>query len=377
MSIRRDIPALTGLRFVAAASVVAFHAPLFGILPDNWFGKFQLMQGVSFFFVLSGFILQYNYRDSISSIGFARFVSLRIAKIWPLHLAALALYFFLIGGSLTFWWHAMSPWSFAAVIALLQAWIPHPEIYFAMNGSSWTLSVELFFYICFPLLCPAIRRAPRSCAITSIAAVLIYALLMGRVARNIDVVGLYSIVPFSRIAEFVMGAAVAELRFARPSKQPSARAASTIEISLLILVVMWNYLIGCTWESAQPFLGTAIATLWRHTGSMPVFAMLLYLYSYNRGIVSRALSTKSLIFLGETSFALYLIQLPVMRFIGEHFNTHLVAITIPMLFIASALGHVFVEAPVYRLAKKRLSTRSRHYSKGRDHAGGVENPDPS
>ncbi|OJA47846.1 acyltransferase family protein [Burkholderia ubonensis] len=377
MSLRGEIPALTGLRFIAAVSVVAFHAPLFGILPDDWFGRFQLMQGVSFFFVLSGFILQYNYRDSISSIGFARFVSLRIAKIWPLHLATLALYFLLIGGSLTFWWKAMAPWAFASVVALLQAWIPNPEIYFAMNGSAWTLSVELFFYVCFPVLCPIVRRAPRIAGFASIAAVLAYAFVMSHVARGLDEAGLYSVIPFSRIAEFVVGAAVAELRFAQPSMKPSASVAGAIEISLLVLVVVWNYLIGSTWEGAAAVVGTALATLWRHTGSTPVFALLLYFYSFNRGIVSRFLSSKTLIILGETSFALYLVQLPVMRYIGEHFESHLIAIAIPALLITAMVGHVAVEMPVYRFAKNSISAPTRRYAGGGDHGAGLENADPS
>ncbi|MBU9539450.1 acyltransferase [Burkholderia multivorans] len=377
MSIRGDIPALTGLRFVAAVSVVAFHAPLFGILPDHWYGKFQMMQGVSFFFVLSGFILQYNYRESISSIGFARFISLRIAKIWPLHLATLALYFLLIGGSLTFWWNAMAPWSFVSVVALLQAWIPNPEIYFAMNGSSWTLSVELFFYACFPVLSPIVRRAPGIASFTSIGALLVYALVMSHVARGLDAAGLYSVLPFSRIAEFVVGAAVAELRFGRPSMKPSAPVASTAEISLLMLVVVWNYLIGSTWEGATSVVGTALATLWRHTGSMPVFALLLYFYSFNRGIVSRLLSSKTLIFLGETSFALYLVQLPVMRFIGEHFESHLIAIAIPALLITAVAGHRAVEMPIYRFAKKLIYARRPRYAVGKDHGMGLKKVDPS
>ncbi|CAB5279523.1 putative acyltransferase [Burkholderia multivorans] len=377
MSLRGEIPALTGLRFVAAVSVVAFHAPLFGILPDHWFGRFQLMQGVSFFFVLSGFILQYNYRDSISRIGFARFISLRIAKIWPLHLATLALYFLLIGGSLTFWWNAMTPWTFASVFALLQAWIPNPEIYFAMNGSAWTLSVELFFYMCFPVLCPIIRRAPRITAFASITAVLTYAFIMSHATHGLDQAGLYSVIPFSRIAEFVVGAAVAELRFARTSMKPSASFAGAIEILLLVLVVVWNYLIGSTWEGAAAVVGTALATLWRHTGSMPVFALLLYFYSFNKGIISRLLSSKALIILGETSFALYLVQLPMMRFIGEHFQSHLIAIAIPALLVTAVVGHFAVEMPVYRFTKNAIYPRSRRYARVGDHGAGLENADPS
>ncbi|HDR9135992.1 TPA: acyltransferase [Burkholderia vietnamiensis] len=378
MSIRGDIPALTGLRFIAAASVVAFHAPLFGILPQNWYGKFQMMQGVSFFFVLSGFILQYNYRDTISRIGFLRFISLRIAKIWPIHLAALALYFVLIAGSLTFWWHAMSPWSFAAVFVLLQSWIPNPEVYFAMNGSSWTLSVELFFYALFPLLCPIVRRSPGWTGVTSIAVVVTYALILNHAAAtSIDATGFYSVLPISRIAEFVVGAAVAEIRFSRRSPSLSSATATIIEVALLALVAAWNYLIGYSLDNASESVGIALATLWKHAGSMPVFALLLYFYSYNKGKLSRILASKPLVFLGQTSFALYIVQLPVMRFIGEHFSHgRIIAITAASLFVVSTAAHLIVEMPIYRVAKRALSKRPHPYS-GNDQMSGLRNVDPS
>ncbi|HDL8028536.1 TPA: acyltransferase, partial [Yersinia enterocolitica] len=85
------LDALTTLRFFAAAMIVIGHVhPLFGSLgiTDN----FVLSQGVSFFFILSGFILAYNYRTFQDNKSVKRFLVARFARIWPLHIATLTIW---------------------------------------------------------------------------------------------------------------------------------------------------------------------------------------------------------------------------------------------------------------------------------------------
>jgi peptidoglycan/LPS O-acetylase OafA/YrhL len=84
----RPLPPLTSLRFFAAASIVIMHsAGKWGMPPLS---SIHFAVGVDLFFILSGFILAYNYRSMPSVAGAIRVIGYRIARIWPLHLVTLA-----------------------------------------------------------------------------------------------------------------------------------------------------------------------------------------------------------------------------------------------------------------------------------------------
>jgi peptidoglycan/LPS O-acetylase OafA/YrhL len=142
--------ALTSLRFFAAAMIVLFHSQgYFGAIAP--LQRFTLTQGVCFFFVLSGFILTYAY-PSLDGRGVQRFLVSRLARIVPLHLAALLLYVLLLPA----WYRdSVSSATHGAGLLtafLMQAWVPLYRVQTAFNGVSWSLSAECFFYLCFPFL---------------------------------------------------------------------------------------------------------------------------------------------------------------------------------------------------------------------------------
>src|SRR6478735_7442587 len=107
---QQHLKALTSLRFFASASIVIFH-----IQGAMWPGSAYtpLALGVSFFFVLSGFILTYAHRDDMDM---CRFYRSRVARLWPVHLATLMLALVLIGQA------PLMP--DIANVLLLQAWVP-------------------------------------------------------------------------------------------------------------------------------------------------------------------------------------------------------------------------------------------------------------
>src|SRR5580698_8802877 len=85
------IRSLTGARFVAALLVVCFH---FVPLAPGWVNSILRngYLGVPFFFVLSGFILTYNYASDPQQRIVARsFWMARFARIYPIYLVALVL----------------------------------------------------------------------------------------------------------------------------------------------------------------------------------------------------------------------------------------------------------------------------------------------
>src|SRR5262249_26048672 len=92
---RGDIPTLTGLRFVAAFTILFMHT-LEWTSPINDAGFLTLLAaavgliGMPLFFVLSGFVIHYNYGASFHEQPYAtslrNFFSARFARIYPLFL---------------------------------------------------------------------------------------------------------------------------------------------------------------------------------------------------------------------------------------------------------------------------------------------------
>jgi len=155
---RPRLPALTSLRFLAAFHVALFHMNEIGVLQGPpWLKVFAGIGyvGVSFFFVLSGFILVYTYAGR--NIVLRDFWQTRFARIYPAYLFALLLTspFWIIGAlKMHVPFFAFGERHFALtsalVVLLLQSWVPGAAL--SWNAVSWSLSVEALFYLIFPFV---------------------------------------------------------------------------------------------------------------------------------------------------------------------------------------------------------------------------------
>ena len=134
------IETLQALRFIFVLMIFMSHFTYKGICAFDAGGDC----GVSFFFILSGFVLSLGYGSRIreGTFSYGRFMQRRLWKIYPLHL--LCLLFFLVASrsdfDLTVLFNAL----------LLQSWVPDPNYYFSCNSVSWFLSSLLFCYLVFP-----------------------------------------------------------------------------------------------------------------------------------------------------------------------------------------------------------------------------------
>ncbi|QLY33423.1 acyltransferase family protein [Nocardia huaxiensis] len=159
---RPALPSLTGARWWAAFAVFLLHALVF--LPVYPFQKSELFRtihqwmpmqlgaaGVTFFFVLSGFIIYWSFKPGMSVRGFYR---RRVLKIYPTHLLAAGA--FILAASV--------PLSRAVVWApnllLVHTWVPKWTTVGGLNVPAWSLAAEMLFYLSFPLALPLIRRIP-------------------------------------------------------------------------------------------------------------------------------------------------------------------------------------------------------------------------
>ncbi|EMX9960614.1 acyltransferase, partial [Escherichia coli] len=192
---------LTGLRFIAALMVYLCHlnTDYFGVFVKEMFS--QGFIGVSFFFILSGFILSYSYEDKLKNevTSKRQFILLRLARIVPMHLL-LAMPFILLTIHL-------KNFDFSKTltnILLMQSWIPKEDYYFSLNGVSWSLSDELFFYLMFiPLIYTSITKK----VITAISIItLLLTIYFLKIIQTEELNHwLYYIFPVSRLVEFICG----------------------------------------------------------------------------------------------------------------------------------------------------------------------------
>ncbi len=170
---RQDLlPALTGVRGVAACVVAVFHMNYWfyaggwdphgpGIVLATMFRVGYL--GVDLFFALSGYVIASAYLQAFRrpSLGaYAHFMVRRFARVWPLHVATMLLY---VGTPA-----CRGPGDVAGNLLMVQAWGVIDHI--TCNEPSWSISCEWFAYLAFPGLAWLLLRSDRRWAALAIAA---------------------------------------------------------------------------------------------------------------------------------------------------------------------------------------------------------------
>ncbi|CAB3774882.1 acyltransferase family protein [Paraburkholderia humisilvae] len=313
---RDNLGVLTSLRFIAATGVVIYHSSWYFGYGTHLGRVFSIGLGVSFFFVLSGFVLYYAYPDLPSGRDRARFIAARIARVWPLHAATLLLTI----AFLPFPWGTgpvdpTAPPPLLINLFLLQSWVPLPHYFFSFDGDSWSISTEMFFYGMFPILIRSWERTKWAklagtallagcCAGWATISHLPY--LAGENVRSIE--ALVYIFPPARLFEFTLGVFTAwvwgkyRLRF--------IRFATLMQIvSILLVVFAMLFFIAVSNDAASHRYISKATVKWLYgSGSAPIFAIAIFSMALSNGVVARALSLRPLVLLGEISFALYLIH---------------------------------------------------------------------
>ena len=160
------LPSLTGLRWLAAFIVFCYHIGTLGVIHSpasgpsgterHWETVFSQGDiGVAFFFVLSGFVLTWVAKPSDTRTAFWR---RRVAKIYPNHIVTWAI----VIGLALLWGDRLSKPVALLNLALVQPWfftsIHGFSIGYSVNTVSWSLGCEAFFYLSFPFVIPLLRK---------------------------------------------------------------------------------------------------------------------------------------------------------------------------------------------------------------------------
>ncbi|WP_233558831.1 acyltransferase family protein [Micromonospora radicis] len=344
------LPSLTGLRWVAALLVFGFHAGTMRIIAEPAYQAvvgdiFTLgLSGVQFFFILSGFVLVWSARPGDSR---RRFWRRRLAKIYPNHLLLWAL------AMLAALWFAdpINPVAALENLFLLQAWDPRPGYFYSVNNVSWSLSCELFFYLCLPLALPLVRRARPWLLWAVVIAVPLLILALWPAQTLVPEQSRWwftQVFPLVRSLEFWMGVAAAELMLRGRWRGPRLPLASLIFVA--------------TWVAASQWIR---AELW--AALLAAAYVLVIAAAADADVHGRRspLRARPMVWLGEVSFAFYLVHvfviMTILRVTGD-WGTGLPgwwgpAAVIGFLLLTlglAALVHRFVEQPMMRrLAPRR------------------------
>lgn len=354
------LPSLTGLRFFAALLVFCFHitlsnSPIPPNEPINPFADAELgaslewmvskagYVGVSFFFVLSGFLLAWASKPGEAKRQFWR---RRLLKIFPNHLVMWALSMILFAAAIT------TPLGWASNLFLVNSFIPDGAVYVAVNPPSWTLNSELLFYMLFPLIIVALRKIPGNrlwrwagimvAAMVAVQLVTTYLIPATPVSplTPISVTQFWFgyIFPPSRLFEFVLGSILALI----------------VLSGRWIPLKMWQTLLICAAGYALamvvPFVYSFnVATI------VPVAAIICTVAASDIAGKTGFLGSKAMVWLGNISFGFYLCQ-GVVIFYGrillgdESYETPVALLIIAGFFIATLLGgwalYALVEKPV-------------------------------
>jgi peptidoglycan/LPS O-acetylase OafA/YrhL len=196
----------------------------------------QGITGVSFFFILSGFVLAWSHRPDDTP---RRFYRRRFARIVPAYWVACLLGVALVTLVFDRTGAGRVALSFLP-LSLLQAWVPHQNAYYAGNTVAWSLSVEVFFYALFPLLIGpvmALGRRRQAVLLAGLAAaVLALALIVHPQAYSGARFWLLFIDPVPRLLEFVIGICLCALLLEGVRIPVRPPVAAAIAIAAFVLV---------------------------------------------------------------------------------------------------------------------------------------------
>ncbi len=363
---RAHLPALTAARFIAAFQVLLFHCTNWSTWlpsPVRTFASTGYI-AVAFFFVLSGFILTYTYWSPMrAGLRLGVFYKARFARIYPMYMAALLL-------ALPFYAKAVMHGQGGATrgvrdaaltLSLLQAHVPSAAL--TWNPPGWSLSTEAFFYFCFPFVLPVMLRGSvlRAWLTAVVAFIVAVALPVAYLMLNPDGLGspdfeaaatwlnLLRYHPLARFAEFMLGICAARVYLDQPGLR-APRAGMLLTGSALAALV-----------SLLAF-ADHIPYVLLHNGLLaPAFAALVLGLATTTPI-SKPLQRRWLVTLGEASYALYILHIPlfmvagaVARRLAENGDESawFTLVFIGIAITTSVVAYKLVEVPARRYLLKR------------------------
>ncbi|MGK3141676.1 acyltransferase family protein [Pantoea sp. C2G6] len=349
------LPSLTGSRFWAALLVFLFHsslpsdlAPFSDPTIQHVFtvivGKAGWL-GVSYFFILSGFIMVWSAKNH-DTVG--DFYLRRFAKIYPTHCLTWIIAFIL--GAVSLYQYKL----WFSNLLLLNTWVDDVHYFFVGNRPSWSLCIEAMFYLSFPFLFRAMKAIPekydlQGLIIVTLASLLVQTGIYYWVEPN-HLMGAFPIsqrhfwvsyiFPPSRIFEFVAGMFAARLLI-------NGRAlilTKTASLTLLLIAYIGSMYLPYQFSMSVVFI-------------IPVCLLIISMAGDDLKNRNTPLNTKMSVWLGEISYSFYMVHFLVLFYFlnltaGKKFDlpqgVALIAVALILSVSCAGFLYKYFEVPVMK-----------------------------
>jgi peptidoglycan/LPS O-acetylase OafA/YrhL len=380
---RQHLPALDGLRFFAAACVKAAHGywyliPLQHSENVGRLGSIVMNLapvGMTLFFVLSGFVIHFNYCESIQREGgIRRFFVARFSRLYPLFLLVFIVEVLRasVGSGYAVIPEAGIARPAAFFLTFTESWWFFPlgpinaaGAFGGVTGLMWSLSTEAFFYMCYPFIAPALRKLCGRKLLFYIVGISILAAALpfvaGHFRNGIDAwaiarfgrmpgVAFYDWLTFNspwiRIFEFLIGVGAAQAYAVLKVRPQVGWLGVVAVISALGL-----------------YLDPPVAGL-TTTALSPLFAFVIYSVTV-RTRFSAVLSSRVMVAGGEASYSLYLLHYFIMHDLGVGAVTDAKPLSRIIMYFAlmvasvhiARLSYLYFERPSMRWLRAVLDRR--------------------
>ncbi|NJM39700.1 MAG: acyltransferase [Anaerolineae bacterium] len=339
MQPKAQLKALTGIRFFAALAVIAFH--LYLAAPEA-FPRYVAslasygFVGVSLFFVLSGFVLAYNYCPSPAGgskpIDKQKFWVARFARVYPAYVLALLI------GLLTYGTIAQPhtpAWTTLRLVlegTLLHSWFPWTAC--GINCPGWSVAVEAFFYALFPFIAAFAIKFLGKLTPAKVIVVIVILWALAMIAPSVAMlfvpdfleVQTYILLfdaliynPLLNAPQFLMGMCAGML-FVQKRGVAHAQMRQVGAGNASLLGQSRSF--GLAWGAGLAALAALMLmppevpwfTFLLRLGFLsPIFALLIYALAHGRGVIVKLLSLPPLLLLGEASYGIYILETPLNR----------------------------------------------------------------
>lgn len=359
---KQHLHALTGMRALAALNIVFFHFSdpkqfgLFAPVVDNGYVS------VSFFLLLSGFVLAYNYRERADrgEMRARSFWQARFSRIYPVFLFSLVVSALVLRQE----WQGRTHGQFATGVALTlllsQGW--SPDLCTFWNTPAWTLTTDVFFYALFPWLITLRRPKTRRRILGAMLGFWLLSFLLPALYTVFNPDGdphpgrysngwwlrLIKFGPVQHLPSFLFGMALAGLNDFLPE-----RGRLRLAIGVAGFVALYGVL----------YFGSHMPYVFMHDGLlMPLYAMII-LGLAGRNLLTRIFTVYPLIVIGEASYCLYILHFNVWMLL--HDDTHAIEraglqrfdpwLSYLVLVVVAIATMYLIERPGQRWIKRRFS----------------------
>lgn len=354
-----EVRPLTGLRWFAASIVFVYHFGAPAWIP-NWLWRIQHngLLGVQLFFVLSGYVLTLRYFKI--RLQLRKYLLSRVARIWPMYLVGLFLSFLYLVYS-----NQPTPLTSIAVHAVgLQAWNPEMDSALRLNGPAWTVSVEFFFYLMFPILLSVFRRWESRTTLgpllmlagTALGGLLTMRQLVafGPVDTSLQELPnsfiWFRLVPIHYLGLFVTGVGAAITVLNSQSKGLDAQLGRFVKPGMIVGLLVLS--ISCVSFNTPTSSHLALSARFWLTG--PPFALLLMsLHLHPRNLVSKILGSDLMGFLGKISYSFYILHVPFISLLRLKLPNLSYEMRFMLLLTCSALAFLTIEQPLRKFLTSR------------------------